>query len=193
MQPEQYNEYEAQSALMQDQTEGNLGLNSPQLLEQVQQSQAVLVEQTDPKKVIKEIMLILRGLEEQPDGKLVRVTEPRMNEAGLEAMWFWFKSHVNQGIILSHFDEGQINNFIEVIQNDLVDELGLNWRIYGIKTKTDLDVINNAMLMNIHSALCRAKGQNEKNWLGRISIENIRGGERPMPSRRDSFWSKFKL
>ena len=191
---EQEYDYQVQNALLQKQLDAQASLNAPQLHEQMQQAQAVLVEQTDPKKIIKEIMLLLRGLEEQWDGTLKQVAEPKLNKKGLEAMWFWLKSHINQSIILSHFEEEEINNFMMEIQSDLVDELGLCWKIYGVKSKTDLDSINDSILMNIKAALNRAKGQNEKNWLGRISIENINAGGGKIPSpKNDGFLSKLRL
>lgn len=186
-------EYEVQDNLLQKQIDGQTSINAPQMMEAIDQHKAVLVEQTDPKRVIKEIMLILQGKEEQYDGTYKQVAEPKMNQVGLEAMWYWLKTHINQSIILSHFEEKEINKFMEELQDDLVDELGLCWKIYGIKTKTDLDVINDSILMNIKAALNRAKGQNEKNWLGRISVENISGTSRPMPKRSEGFLSKFRL
>ena len=42
-------------------------------------------------------------------------------------------------------------------------------------------------------ALKRAEGQNEKNWLGKISIENISGSPRVPIQKREGWLSKFKL
>jgi hypothetical protein len=193
MNEEYYNQYQVNDALQQKQLDAQTTLYAPQLQEQVQQTQAILVEQTDPKNIIKDIMLILQGKEEQADGTFIQVVEPKLNKSGLEAMWFWLKSHINQNIILSNFEQTDIRNFMDAIQDDLVDELSLNWRIYGVKSKTDLDTINNSILGNIYAALNRAKGQNEKNWLGKISVENISGGQRPPMPKKEGFWSKFRL
>ena len=75
----------------------------------------------------------------------------------------------------------------------MVDDLSLNWREYGIKKKTDLDTINNSVLFNVYLALKRAEGQNEKNWLSKISVENISNNSRLPNMRKEGFWSKFKL
>jgi hypothetical protein len=42
-------------------------------------------------------------------------------------------------------------------------------------------------------SLKRALGQNEKNFLSKISIENISGGMRLPQMKKESFWSKFKI
>ena len=193
MNEENYSQYEVNDALQQKQLDAQTALYAPQLQEQVQQNQAILVEQTDPKKIIKEIMLILQGKEENSDGTFTVIAEPKLNRIGLEAMWFWLKSHINQNVILSHLEEKEIRNIMDAIQDDLVDELSLNWKIYGIKSKTDLDTINNSVLSNIYFALNRAKEQNEKNWLGKISVESISGGQRLPSPKKEGFFSKFRL
>jgi len=138
-------------------------------------------------------MLRLRGLEEKPDGTFVRVADSKLNKQGQEKVWFILDSHINQNVILSHLDKGEISNIMDALSNDLVDDLSLNWKTYGIKLKTDLDVINNSILTNIFLALKRAEGQNEKNWIGKISVENITGASRLPSMRKEGFWSKFRL
>ena len=116
-----------------------------------------------------------------------------MNKAGIDNLWFILDSHINQNVILSHLTEREIGNMMDTIQEDLVDDLSLNWKEYGIKKKSDLDTINNSVLYNIYLALKRAEGQNEKNWLGKISVENISGASRLPTPRKEGFWSKFRL
>jgi len=184
--------YEVQDALQQRQLDANQTLYAPQLQESVQQTQAILVEQTNPKKVVKSIILRLRGKEEDGQGNLVDVAEPKMNKEGIENFWFILDSHINQNIIFSHLDDPEIRAIMDTLQEDLVDDLSLNWRRYGIKKRTDLDVINNAVLTNIFLALKRAREQNEKNWLGKISVENISNASIPRP-RKEGWLSKFKI
>lgn len=182
-----------QDSLQQGMYERQQAMSAPQLAEEMQRQQAVLVEQTNPKKIVEEIMLRLRGVERKMDGTLVQIAEPKMNRIGLERIGFILQGHINQNVILSHLEEKEIRNIILSLSDDLVDCLALNWRNFGIKDKTDLDDINNSVLCNIYFALKRAEGQNEKNWLGKISIENISAGNRFPPMKKDSFWSKFKI
>ena len=193
MNPEEFEHYEMQNAMQQKQYENQQSINAPQLYEEMQRQQAVLVEQTNPKRIVEDVMLRFRGVERKPDGTIVRVAESKMNEYGLGRIWFILESHINQNVILSHLDSEQIAPLMNVLSDDLVDSLSLNWRDFGIKNKTDLDDINNSILMNIYLALKRAEGQNEKNWLGKISIENISPGLRVPSMKKDSFWSKFKI
>lgn len=193
MDQSEYEHYQMQDAMQQNQMEAQRNMMLPQMMEQVQQTQAVLVEQTNPNKLVESIMLRLRGLRRKEDGSLIRVSEPKLNKAGQENIWFILDSHVNQGGILSHLDKQEIQNLMHALSDDLVDDLTLNWREYGIKTKTDLDVINNSILCNIFLVLKRSEQQNEKNWLGKISIENITNQPRLPNLKKEGFLSKLRL
>jgi len=190
---ENYEQFQMQEGLQQQQIDANTIALAPQLQEQFQQQQAVLVDQTNPKKVVRDIILRLQGIEERKDGTLIKIAEAKINKIGVDNIWFMLDSHINQNVILSHLKENEISKIMGCIQNDLVDDLSMNWKEYGIQKKTDLDTINNSILVNIFLALKRAEGQNEKNWLGKISVENISGGSRLPSMKKESFFSKFKL
>jgi len=136
-----YEQYQMQDAMNQKSLDAQQSMYAPQTFEQVQQNQAILVEQTDPKTIVNGLMLVLRGLEEQQDGSFRQVSEPKMNDTGLKAIWYILKSHINQNVILSNYDDREIRNFMDIVQNDLVDLLSLNWKLFGIKSKSDLDDI----------------------------------------------------
>jgi len=193
MDKSEYEHYQAQEALQQGQLDSQQASIAPQMYDQMQQTQAVMVEQTNPKRIVEDVMLRLRGLERQPDGTLVRIAEPKLNKMGQENVWFILDSHINQNVILSHLELKEIRMMIENLSSDLVDDLSLNWKEYGIIKKTDLDVINNSILYNIFLALKRAEGQGEKNWLSKISVENITSASRLPQMKKEGFWSKFRL
>jgi len=193
MEKEILEQYQMQEQLQGQQLDSQNIMYAPQMQEQVQQNQAVLVEQTNPKKIVEKIMLRLQGLKKDSQDRLIKVAEPKMNKEGIDNVWFILDSHINQNVILSHVDIKEIRSIMEVLQEDLVDDLALNWKRYGIEKKTDLDVINNSILVNVYLALKRAEGQNEKNWLGKISVEQISGRTGMIAPKKDSFWSKFKI
>jgi len=193
MNPQEKEHYEAQGALQAQEIEGSQLAYAPQIHEQIQQTRAVLVEQTNPKKVVEDIMLRLRGMKKNPDGTEVKIGEAKMNDIGIKEMWFKLDSFINQNVILSHLDKNEISKLMEYLSKSLVIDLQLNWRKYGITKKTDLDAINDTILLNIFMALKRAEGQGEKNWLGKISVEQISGTPRFPTTKKESFWSKFRL
>lgn len=185
--------YQAQEILQQQNAEAQSAAYAPQLYEQVQQSQAILVEQTNPKKAVEEIMLRLRGVRRNPDGTESKIGDPKMNETGIKEIWFKLDSFINQNIIYSHLERKEISKLMDFLSKSLVLDLQLNWKEYGITKKTDLDAINDTILINIYAALKRAEGQNEKNWIGKISVEQISSSPRIPRAKKESFWSKFRI
>lgn len=193
MNKEEEEAYKAQETLQQQGIEGQQAPYIPQMHEQVQQAQAILVEQTNPNKVVNAIMLRLRGMRKNPDGSETSMGDAKMNELGIKEIWFKLDSFINQNIILSHLTNKEITSIMNALSKSLVLDLQLNWREYGITKKTDLDAINDTVLINIYMALKRAEGQGEKNWLSKISVENISSTPRMVGSKKEGFWSKFRL
>ncbi len=194
MDKQEVEHYKMQEALQQEGIESQAMAYAPQIHEQMQQAQAILVEQTNPKRVVENIMLRLRGVQKNPDGTESKIGEPKMNNIGIKEIWFKLDSFINQNVILSHLDRKEISNIMDFLSKSLILDLQLNWKIYGITKKTDLDAINDTVLVNIYMALKRAEGQNEKNWLGKISIEQISGGVSRIPkAQKEGFWNKFRI
>lgn len=200
MNQEDYDNYLMQSDIERQRNESQNSVYAPQLMEQLEQRQAVLVEQTNPNKAVKEILLNIQALKELPDGRLVRkklpdgtLIEPRMNEKGVMKVEFVLTSFINQNTILTHLDDKQIAKWMIQVADDLTDDLTLSWREYGIKNKMDLDIIMDAVLNVIYCAYNRALGQNEKNWLKTMTMETVSSAPRIMAPKKESFWSKFKI
>lgn len=186
-------QYEAQQTLQQQEIEAQLAVQVPQMHEQLQQAQAVLVEQTNPNKVVEAIMLRLRGMRKNPDGSEISIGDPKMNQTGIKEIWFKLDSFINQNVILSNLENREISNIMDALSKSLVLDLQLNWRQYGIVKKTDLDAINDTVLLNIYFSLKRAEKQGEKNWLRHITMEQISGAPRIQGNKKGGFWDKFRF
>jgi len=182
-----------QDHLQQSQLDSQAIQSAPQMSQFAQQSQAILVTETNPNKVIWEIELTLRNLEESADGTLRRIGPSLMNDHGISRVKFIMRGLINQNTILSHLEEKVIGKISQKVADDITDDLTLNWREYEITDKVNLDHIVNTIAFSVYFALMRAKGQNEKNWLKGITVENI-GGRSSLPAKNNGgFWEKFKL
>lgn len=183
----------AQQTLQQQQIAAQLALKGMDMHKEMQENQAILLEQADPKKVGRSIILLFQGKQEVEGGSIEQVTEPILNKYGLERVWFYIAPVVNMGTSLSHLEEGEAGRLLMNIENALVDELTLDWKAWGIKDKTWLDSVVNCILNPCYLVLKRAEGQNEKNWLGKISFENLNNASKINMPKKDGFWSKFKI
>lgn len=191
------NEFEAQQSLQQDQINAQMGMSSPILMHDHQQFQAALVEQTNPNRILENIEMKLKGYKESIDdnGKLFyeEVSEPLMNEKGIGRMLFILSGIVNQNTILSHLEAREISGMIIRVSDDIIDDLVLNWKNYDVKDKILLDYIVDVVLFPSFIALKRGWKQNEKNWLGKITLETLNTSPRFTPSKKEGFLGKFKL
>ncbi len=197
-------QYEMQGAIQQNTADTQRSLYAPETYEKVQRTQAVLVEQTNPSKLVQDILLRLQGKSRDSHGRLVQVSKPKVNQAGISDIWFVLDSHINDNTRLSRLDSYEIGNIMDSLSSenfcinfslsrDLVKTIALKWKVYGIANKADLDLINDSILLNIFLILKRAQGQNEKNWLGKISVENINTAPRLPQTKREGFFSKLRL
>lgn len=190
---DEYEHYRMQEALKKGEQNNQLVQLAPQMHAISEQLQSALVSQTNPKKVIEEIELILRNQERQPNGSIRVMGKAHMNDLGIHRMLLILRSAVNQNTILSHMEEDIINRIVLQIGDDIIDDLTLHWRKYGIDDKSTLDFIVNAVVFPVYSAYMRSFGQNEKNWLKGITVETISGGRSNLPEKRGGFFDKFKL
>jgi len=188
-----YNQYQMQSELQRQAGDSQTSAYAPQLLEQVQQAQAVLIAQTNPKEILKEIEMKLKGVREKYDGTTEQISLPLMNTLGRSRILFFMDILINQNTILSHIEDKEISKLIIAVGDDLLMDLAINWREYGIKNRSMLNLVEKSVLIPGFLALKRALGQGEKNWLGKITVENIsqsRGGFAP---KKEGILSKLRL
>ena len=193
MQPEYYDQYAAQSALQSQAGESQNLPYAPQMQEQVMQTQAVLVAQINPDKILKDIILKLKGLREDFEGKYIKEGPALMNSSGISLIKFALSSVLNQSTVLSHLEDREINKIVIYIHDNLIRDLAKNWRSYEIRDREMLNHIEGAVIVPTLLALKRALGQNEKNWLGRITVENIHGKQDVKPNKGGSWLEKIKL
>lgn len=173
MEKERLEEFQAQAALQQRDRDAANMVYAPQIADQQQYQRAILVEQTDPRRTLEEIELRLKGYEKRSDGTLARRGDPLMNETGINRILFIMGSVINQNTILSHLETREISNIMEHLSCDIIDDLTLNWKQYEIADKIMLDYIVDSIVITSFMSMKRALEQNEKNWLGRVSLEMI--------------------
>lgn len=188
-------QFEMQRELQRDSLDSQQNLYAPQMMEQAYSSQAVIIQETNLDKIVEEIILKLKGLYKDEDGSIKKYSEPMMNQLGVSRAAFFITVLVNQHTIYSDLENNEITKLMMQVSNDLTDDLTLNWKIYGITDKMQLDYIENAVLIPCYLALKRALKHGERTFTKGITFEAIGGkgqGGRDN-SKGDSFWSKVRL
>lgn len=188
---------DAQKDLARLQGEEQVKPYLPTMAQQMSEAQAVVIEQLNPKKIVKDILLELAGLEEDENGGGTRKIGDRLvNGYGLSMMRTLMRGVINQNTIFTDLREKEIKNLMIRLSDDLCLNVGLNWREYGIKSRTDCDSVMNIILFNTYAALKRAQNANEKRFHKSIAFESI-GGQQNKQKQKEGglsgFFGKIKL
>ena len=187
-------QYEMERGLQREKLDSETGMNASYLLRQRQDTQAALLEQLNPEKLIIELKLTLKGQRfDEEKGIIIQEGNPLMNDLGIGRMISSVRGIVNQNTIMSSLKESMIFKIMDEFCSDIIDDLTLNWKEYGIKYKTDLDRIEGTCKRMAFLALMRCREGGERNFLGRTTVESISTAQRFNPQKKESVWSKFKL
>lgn len=154
-----------------------------------------LVEQTNPKEVLKEIEMTLKGMvydSDKGEWYLPIGFKPIVNELGLNSLMADARSVINQNTILSNFEIDQISRIIIRLGRSVKNKIKMNWKEFGIE-KSNLDTAVFAVTDPAYSSLMRAKGEGEKRFLKTSvrAIESFTTTDKPQTGSATSEKLKF--
>ena len=181
---------DSQMDLQKQTGEDNLKSYLPDLQERMAQSQAVVIAQTDPLKVLENIKLQLEGKIRTSDDVIEVYRKPIMNQLGIGRIMFLMSAVINDNTRFSHFDDRTVKKIILKLADDLTNDLAERWREYGIEDRSMCDFVIDAVIIPSLAVLMRALEQNEKNWIGRIAFESINQNQ---PRKKEGILDKLKL
>ena len=130
---------------------------------------------------------------EDGEGNVIIIFKPLLNDIGVSTMIAFVRTCLNQSVVISHFDERQVSQIMDGLSRDVVLSLQLNWRMFEISPKSNLDLINNIVLLSCFAALRRATGGGERKWLKSTMQENLSGKLQNPFVKKEGFFSKLKL
>ena len=191
--PQLFEQYQVEKALNQDKIDADKFSNAQVMMQNQQVVQAALIEQINPLHVLEEIELKLQGYERKWDGSIKRRGEPLMNDFGINRVLLLLSSVVNQHTIMSALKDEEIGKLTLELADRLTDNLTLNWKEYGIKEDSELDIIFIIIIMPVYISLKRALEGGERRFLGTTTVESITTAPRITGQKKESFWSNFRL
>jgi len=187
-------QFEMENSLQRQRIDADQAQSAAYMLNNQHEIQAALIEQITPRKVVEDIRMKLEGKRINSEGVLEEVSDPLMNKMGISKMIVLVESVVNINTIMSAFsDETKINSIMIDLMDKIIDDLTLNWKRYGIKSKADLDRIEGIIKYMSYPTLLRALYGGERRFLGKVTVENISNAPRPSEQKKDGFLSRFKL
>lgn len=187
-----YDQYQAQSALQSEGISQQMAAHSTELQIQAQQVAAVVLESLNPRRVVENLIHQFKGEDPSGDGGWKKVTEPKLNSNGIQDIKYFLEGLLNQNHSMSDYDELQIRKIMIELSNDLVILIGANWKRWGMK-KTDKNMVNNTILINILSIFNRAKEGGERNKILRQTMEILTQGSQIQRPKKGGFLDKLKF
>lgn len=186
-------QFEQQRELENMKTESSEKMYAPQLKQQIADTQAAVIAQTNPAIALKTILKGWEGYIVNEDGEYELVGEPIMNKTGIQRLASFLTPYINDPMRFGNIREDEVRKIVKQIADDVTEDIGFNWREYAIRNQSTKDLIIDAVIVLIWVTLTRSEGQGEKNWLSKIVLESLSGNGN-QTKKRESTWEKyFKL
>jgi len=182
-------QFDYQSDMQNEAGEQQQRLYAPQLREQLAETQAAVIAQTNPIKALKVLVEGFRGNIINEDNEIERIGEPVMSEFGVSRMSTIIIPFISDPIRFGNISGTEVRSMALQIVNDLTVELGIHWREFGIKHPAAKDLIIDSLMALIFITLTRSEEGNEKNFLSRVVLESI-GNNKKQQRGAESWWAK---
>ena len=130
---------------------------------------------TDPSEILDEIRMNMKGYIYGDKGEPVKVTEPLLNPRGVSAMMGYISTVLNRSAFLSTFKEEEIHKFRDYISMNVVRDLMINGKAYGIPGHIERSAIHFKIVVLTEIALRRAMDNLERRfWRGATQESTIK-------------------
>ena len=126
-----------------------------------------MVELTNPDEIITSLENSLKGLR-KVGVEYKQMSNPLLNQRGINSVIAQVRSVVNQVSILSFLDEEDIRKLIMLFSRSMIEDLMLNSKLYDITCPADRTKILTMSQTISYSCLKRALRGNDKNFWSRI-------------------------
>ena len=179
--------------LQNELSESHGRLVAPQLREQIVEAQAAIIAQTNPAKALKIILEGLKGNMVNEYGEIEKIGSPMINQIGISKIASMLIPFVNDPIRFGKISGVEVRQLSLQIINDITEDIGLNWRDYGISNPSTKDIIIDSCLALVFITLTRSEEADEKRFLSRVILESL-GTKSPNRREDSGSWiSKLKL
>lgn len=164
--------------------------------EEKESSEIGIIKGLSPKEVLENIRMEMRGyywdyVKKKYDK--IEGMHPMMNDLGIAKYLSIVSTFVSDLVTFSNFNEEQISKVVIHICDEVFPVIAMNWREYGIPTKSDIIPVNLKIFITSWSSFNKALGAGDRGVVRGVTTENIlqRGGYPQMPVERKGFLSKI--
>jgi hypothetical protein len=133
-----------------------------------------IIKEMSSKKVLEQLRMKLKGYEfDYEKNDYIKITDPLMNDKGISKYLSIMSSVITDLVTFSNYKDNEINNLTMYVYEKAVPTIHINYKDYGIKDKSDLQIIDIQILTLTLSAFKKAVGSGDRNVVRGVISENI--------------------
>ena len=188
---------------MEEEQLGNVGYNypSPPDLGEENQAEVGIIKELSPRKVLEQLRMNLKGKFYDYDKKeyiSIEGFEPLMNDKGITKYLSIVSSVITDLVTFSNYKPDEIMAYVEYICSRVIPVIHINYQEFGIKSKSDLPIIDVQLFNLTLAAFKKAVGGGDRNVIRGTVSESMatRMGYGTQPQGRFARlnpWSKNNL
>ena len=167
---EQNNDYS------QDENELQQSVMPPQFKEEKEAAEIGVIRELSPKKVLEQLRMNLKGHYYDYEKKMYKKIEgfePLLNDRGIAKYLAIMSSVVTDLITFSSYSQEEIPNLTLFVCDKALPVIHINYKEYGIKEKSDLQIIDIQIFNLTLAAFKKAVGAGDRSVIGRTISESI--------------------
>lgn len=167
---------------------------APDIREKVTEAQAAVIAQTNPARAIRAVVKSFEGIMINEYDEEIKIGEPLMNSYGIARISSYIIPIVNDATRFGNIKEKEVRDMTLQIIDDITDDIGYNWREYGVKNHSAKDLIVDSCLALILITLTRSENEGEKRFLSKVILESLSANQGQQKKKSGgSIWDKFKF
>ena len=156
----------------------------------------IIRELSQAKKVLEQVRMNLKGyFWDYSEKKYIKMDgmQPLMNDKGISKYLSIIAPFVSDLTTFSNYKPDEINQYILYICDKAIPTIHINYREYGIKEKSDLEILDIQLLIYASGAFKKAVGAGDRNVVRGTVAESMitRQGQPPQMPRERGFMSRM--
>lgn len=172
-------------------------LMPPQYKEEKESPEIGVIRELSPRKVLEQLRMNLKGYFFDYEKKTyIRIEgfEPLMNDKGIAKYLSIMSAVITDLITFSNYTAEEIPQLVLYVCDKAIPTIHINYKEYGIKEKSDLQIIDIQIFNLTLGAFKKAIGAGDRGVVGRTISENIMtraGVIQPMREEQKSFLGRI--
>lgn len=160
-------------------------------------SEIGIIRELSPLKILARVRENLKGRfydEETKEYKKLEGYEPLLNDYGISKYIAILMSSLNDVVTMSNIPPDEVNKLVRFVCRQTIPVMYINYKEWGVKIKSDLQLLSNQILMMTYGALHKGSGAGDRNVVRGTITESMvtrQGYPNQYPQKEGGFLSRM--